>query len=187
MVKLTASAAVRDSMLVISYEVTNNSAHPIVLWDQMVHSDAEGEHLDPGGAYVFQEDRDVVRVVRAQLELPKDFDVFKKEVPNVRIAAPNSSVHGEIKFTAPLYENSPFYGPPASWHPMPFIRIDLMIGWRELQPGMKLLPRKFGDITVHAVEGRWDQPFQKLLVTTVPATGILNVRTDNFDRSLPMH
>ena len=186
-VVLTAEASLEPTALTVKYRVTNGTAQAIVLWDQMIGYDDQGEKLDPHAAYVFLEKPQTVRLVRAQLELPPNVDIYRKEIPYVRTVAAHASAEGVVRLTLPLHEASPFYSPPEFWDYVACNKVKLVLGWRELLPGMKLVAVTLHGTTVHIVQGRWEPPPQHLLETTLDVATGLKTRRDEFDRRMPMN
>ena len=82
-VTLKAKASTTETSLIIGYRISNSSARPIFVWDLTPNYNKE-QIVDPDSAYVFWQEPVTLRVVRAQLQSPADFDVTKKEVPYVR-------------------------------------------------------------------------------------------------------
>ena len=186
-VTLSAKAVVEPVEIVVSYTVVNETEQAIILWDRMIDYDAEGKKIDAEGAYVFWEEPDGVRLVRAQLQLPPGVDVYEKEIPYARTVAPHASVEGHIRLPLPLHEASPFYSPPEFWNVVQCRKARLLIGWRELGPGMKVVETTVRGVKVHSVQGRWQAPVQRLLETSMDISAALKTRREEFDRSLPMH
>lgn len=185
-VSLTGAAAVEGEQLVVLYKVTNTGKVPVFLRDVMPGYGAEGVFVNPASAYAFHEPPDGLRLVRAELQIPEELDVAKKEVPFARTLAPGASLEGRIALDVPVRETSPFYPPPGHWHEVTCHRVRLVIGWIEAKEGLVAQPRKLGDVEVLALKGGWAQPLQRLAETTFAIEVPVRRREGTFDRRMPL-
>lgn len=186
-VTLSATAALEATALVVTYHVSNETGATIVLWDQMVDYDGNGEKIDPKGAYVLWGQPDGIRLIRAELPLPPNLNVYRNEVPYARTVAAHSAVEGVIRLALPVEEASPFYSPPDFWNVVACTKVHLEIGWREQGPEMKITPITLHGVTVKRVEGQWSQPRHRLLQTSIELATRLKLRRDDFDRRGPVN
>jgi hypothetical protein len=183
---ITGNVTEDNSKVSIKYRLHNPGSAPIVVWDVMVNQGPNGEFVDPTLAYASWEELQTLRVIRAMLPLPLDFDVAKKEVPFVRVVAPGEAIEGRIELSKPAREYNPFYGPATVTRNVACTKIHLIIGWSEQKPGMTISKRRVAGQEVLAVRGGWAAPAQRWaeMLFGVPIT--LTVRADNFDRRPPM-
>jgi len=188
-IRLTASATAIDGKLTINYEITNGSKAIIYVWDQMVGYPSGEQSIDDIGAYVCLEEPATLRVVRANLPLPPNIDVARKEIPFARAIAPGAEISGTVELDLPTRERSPFYPPAkeAESKIVHFSKVRLMIGLLEAKDGMVVTERKVGDKTVLAVRGAWAGPYHRLIDQTFDVEGDVIAYKSNFDRALPMH
>jgi hypothetical protein len=173
-------------LLAIDYRLSNDGREPIYVWDVMVGHGEKGQVVDPDTAYVFWEAPETVRIVRAVLPLPPDFEVAKKEVPYVRKVLPGGSVTGRIALPLPLREYSPFYPPAEKYRDVVCRKTRLQIGWTAEQSGMTVQPRVVGGEKVLALRGSWKGPVQFVASGVFDGSVVLQVREDGFDRRPPM-
>ncbi len=188
-VVMKASASISGDRLVVNYELKNESDRTVYVWDQMIAYAGSDQVIDENAAYVFYEEPNTIRLVRANLALPPEIDVARKEIPFSRILAAKAKITGAISLEMPLKEYSPFYGRPegenALLHKCTSVR--LMIGWLEAKDGMKISERKVGDKTVLAIRGAWPGAYHHLAEQKLPIDVDLVMFKSIFDRSLPLH
>jgi len=185
-VSMTGTAAIEGGQLLVRYQVTNTGTVSVYLRDVMPGYGAAGMVVNPSSAYAFHEAPDGLRLVRAELQIPEELDVAKKEVPFARMLAPGARLEGRIALDAPVREASPFYPPPAQWHDVPCRRVRLVIGWIEAKEGLTAQPRKVGDVEVLALKGGWAPPLQRLVETTFTIEVPIRRREGTFDRRMPL-
>ena len=174
------------ALLTIDYRLSNGEKTAIYVWDLMADHDDKGQVINRDLAYVCWEAPETVRVVRAALPLPPDFEVAKKEVPFVRKVLPGEAVTGRIALPVPVQEYSPFYPPAAKYREVLCRKVRLAIGWTAEQEGMQVQTRVVGGEKVLALRGVWKGPVQKLAGGVFEGSVVLRMREDNFDRRPPM-
>jgi hypothetical protein len=186
-VSIKAEAEKRDGDVLVSYEIKNDTAVPIYVWDRMVGYTGSDQIIDKDKAYVFFEAPATVRVVRANLQLPFDRDVAKAEIPFARLVDAKSKVTGTIVLKAPIQEYSPYYPPPKDEVPQieKVKDLRLLIGWSEMREGMQILERTIGGEKALAIRGGWPPPYHRLLDIKVPIETELQIHKEPFDRSMP--
>lgn len=188
-VTMKANAAVSNGRLKVTYELENHSERIVYVWDQMVGYAGNEQIIDEDRAYVFFDEPHTIRLVRANLALPPDIDVSRKEIPFSRAIQPKSRITGKITIPLPAKEYSPFYAEPNDENSR-IVKCDLVriiIGWLEQKDGMKVTERKAGDKTVLAIRGAWSGPYHRLIEQILPVSVDLHVFKTSFDRSLPLH
>jgi hypothetical protein len=186
MMSITGNVTENKSKVTVNYRINNPGAVPIVVWDVMANQGPNGEFVDPTLAYASWEEPQTLRVVRAMLPLPLDFDVAIKEVPYVRVVAPGETIQGRVELSRPAHEYNPFYGPATVTREVACTKIHLIVGWNEQKRGMTISRRRVADQEVLAVRGGWDAPVQRWAETFFDMPITLEVRADNFDRRPPM-
>jgi len=186
-VSLSAKISQVKDRLVIDYSFENKNVNSIYLWDVMTNIAGDEQIVDPALAYVFWEEPNTVRVVRAVLDEPPNVHPVVRELPFVRKVSGHEIVRGQISFALPLQEYSPFYSPASQFKPIKCESVHLIIGWIEHREGMVLSERKVGGQTVLALRGSWPRPAQHLAEKILPVSEVLSVRQDDFDRRLPPH
>jgi len=186
-VLLSAKVSQSDNRVVIDYTIQNNDDKTIYVWDVMTNIAADEQVVDPALAYVFWEQPNAVRVVRAVLDEPPDVHAVVRELPFVRKVPGHESARGQISLALPLREYSPFYSPASQFKQVHCESLHLIIGWIEHQEGMVLSERKVSGQPVLALRGSWPRPAQHLAEKILSFSCVLSVRQDDFDRRLPPH
>jgi hypothetical protein len=189
LISMKAKAEKSGDKLLIEYEIENHSDQKLYLWDRMIAYKGGEQFIDEELAYVFFEEPKIIRIVRANLPLPFDRDVARKEIPFARAIEAAAKVTGKIVLSVPAKEFSPFYrGITEENSLIQHCReIRLLIGWSELREGMQIQERTVGDEKVLAIRGGWKEPYHKLLEQKIPLEVDLKVHKDAFDRSMPLH
>jgi hypothetical protein len=185
-VSLTGAASLEGGQLLVRYQVTNTGKVTVFVRDVMPGYGAAGMVVNPSSAYAFHEPPESLRLVRAELQIPEELDVAKKEVPFARMLAPGASLEGRIALDAPVRETSPFYPPPELWRDVTCRRVRLVIGWIEAKDGLIPQPRKVGDVEVLALKGGWAPPLQRLAETSFAIEVPVRRREGTFDRRMPL-
>ncbi len=185
---MTAEAVVAGDQLKVSYKLENHSDKTVYVWDQMIGYEGTTQVIKEDVAYVFFDEPDTIRLVRADLTLPHNIDVAKKEIPFVRALAAHAKASGQISIPLPAKEYSPFYPrlKDEEAHAVKCNKVRLQIAWTEEKAGMKISERKVGDKTVLALRGSWEGPYQRVLDQMIPAQVDLQTYRNNFDRSVPL-
>ncbi len=186
-VSLSAKVSQSNSRLIIDYTFENNDDKTIYVWDVMTNFAGDEQVVDPAFAYVFWEEPNTIRVVRAVLDEPPNVHPVVRELPFVRKVPGHQAARGQILLALPLHEYSPFYPPAVQTKLVQCQSIHLIIGWIEHQQGMVLSERKVGGQSVLALRGSWPRPAQHLAEKILSLSGVLSVRQDDFDRRLPPH
>jgi len=185
-VTLTGQVSTNDDRLEVDYRLANDGTVPVYVWDLMVDYTHDRQVINPDLAYVFWEEPNTVRIVRAVLDIPPDFDITKKEVPYVRRLAPGMAAAGHIVLHLPCKEYSPFYPATSNVRERTAKRVRLLIGWIEEQVGMSPTPRSVNGREVLALKGAWRGAVQRLAEQMLDGTVKVLQRQDKFDRRLPM-
>jgi hypothetical protein len=187
-VVMRATAQDTSEALLISYEVENLSDRDLYLWDGMVGFEGTNKVVDKDTAYVFFEEPATVRVLRADLPLPKLRRVGKKQILFARLLAAKTKLTGTIKLKHPVREDSPYYEPPAEddTEVKKCSRIRLLVGWTAPRQGMQITEVNPGGERWFNIRGVWDAPYQELLEQFVPVEVNLNVYKTEFERQLPV-
>lgn len=186
-ISLRAKAKKSDDKLIIEYEIENHAEQNLYVWDRMIGYNKSGQFIDEERAYVFWEEPKTIRVVRANLPLPFDRDVARKEIPFVRSLAAREKINGKIVLDLPVPEYSPFY-PPLSEETTKKEKasvVRLLIGWSEFREGMVIREQTVGGKNVLAIRGNWEKPYHKLLAKEMPVEAEILVHSDAFDRAMP--
>lgn len=188
MVSITGKAEKTDSELVISYTVKNHSDESIYLWDRMIGYTDQGQTIDQSSAYVFFEEPSTIRIIAADLPLPENMDIGRKEIPYARIFKGKSSLTGEIKLQLPIKEFSPYYGPldEENQEAKETTEIRLIIGWTRSRKGMKITERNVGGDDVIAIRGGWSPPHQEIVEVRIPVKVDLLTYKTEFERQMPL-
>lgn len=185
-VTITAEARSTETQLVVAYHLRNGLPRPIYVRDQMIGHKDQTEVIDPDAAYVCWQEPKTVRLARAVLPLPTDFDIYKMEVPYARKVAPGATIEGKIVLAKPVHEISPYYSPAEKSREVDCNQVHLVVGWAEEQHGMEPKLIKVGDKEVYMLRGSWKGRFQELSEATAAQPVKLLVREDKFDRRMPM-
>lgn len=188
-ISMNATAEVAGGRLVVNYDIENPTNSTVYLWDQMIGYKGGTQVIDEDGAYVFLEEPGTVRLVRANLPLPNDIDVSRKEIPFSRAIQPKGKASGKISLEIPVVERSPFYPkpPPEDSRSVNCTSVHLMIGWLEQKEGMQISERTVGGTKVLAIRGTWPVPYHRIIEQKIPVAVEMTVYKTPFDRSLPMH
>ncbi|MDQ4122186.1 MAG: hypothetical protein M3209_12170 [Acidobacteriota bacterium] len=187
-VSLRAQADKSESAVIIKYEVENHSEQSLYLWDRMIGYKNGSQIIDENLAYVFFEEPKTVRIIRAELPLPEDREIGRKEIPFVRIFPPKSKLSGEIRLENPIREFSPYYEPLSeeTQQLVKFSDIRLIIGWTRTREGMKISERTIGGEKVLAIRGAWGKPYQEIVETRISLSADLLIYKTVFDRQMPL-
>ncbi len=187
LISMTAKAEKTGGKLIVEYEIENHSDKQLYLWDKIIGYNEKGQFISNDLAYVMFEEPATIRVVRANLQLPFDRDVARKEIPFARILEAKAKVTGKIILDSPTKEYSPFYKKLNDENPKieKCKTVRLLIGWSILREGMQIQERKVGDETVLAIRGGWKEPYHKLLEQKIAIDADLQVYRDAFDRNMP--
>ena len=159
LISMKAKAEKIGDKLVVEYEIENHSDQILYLWDKMVGYKGSEQIIDEELAYVFFEEPKTIRIVRANLPLPFDRDVARKEIPFARAVKAKSKVTGKIVLPVPVKEFSPFYKRITEENNriQHCQEIRLLIGWSELKEGMQIQERTVGGEKVLAIRGGWSE------------------------------
>lgn len=187
-VSMTATAENTPAGLIVNYVVENHTDQSVYLWDLMIGYDDDKQKIDHDSAYVFYAEPKTVRLIRAELPLPKTFDIARKEIPFARALAAKSKLTGTIKLKHPVTEFSPYYPPPAedAIKVVKCSEVDLLISWTPAKQGMQISERTVGGEKVFAIRGAWAPPYQEILQETLPVQVDLTIYTSPFERMLPI-
>ncbi len=187
-VTLRAQAENTESALVIKYEIENHTEQTLYVLDGMIDYSGTEKGLDHDSAYVFFEEPKTLRIIRANLPLPKTFSVGKKEIPFARAMAPGNKLTGKITLKHPIKEYSPYYEPlkEENQKAEKFSEIRLMIGWTRVRTGMNIMEREVGGEKVYALRGGWQPPYQEVLEEFLTVSGDVLTYTTPFERMLPL-
>ena len=187
-VTLRAQAENTESALVIKYEIENHTEQTLYVLDGMIDYSGTEKGLDHDSAYVFFEEPKTLRIIRANLPLPKTFSVGKKEIPFARAMAPGNKLTGKITLKHPIKEYSPYYEPlkEENQKAEKFSEIRLMIGWTRVRTGMNIMEREVGGEKVYALRGGWQRPYQEVLEEFLTVSGDVLTYTTPFERMLPL-
>ena len=188
-VSLKATAEKTENELLIKYEVENHSDRNLYLWDGMIGFDGQGQRIiDHDLAYVFYEEQNTVRVMRAVLPLPTIRSVGKKEIPFVREFPAKSKLEGSIKLKLPVEEFSPYFEPlkEENSENVKCNQIRLIIGWTPFREGMNITERTVGKDKVFAIRGAWSPPYQQIVEKKIPIDVNLLIYKDEFERQMPL-
>lgn len=183
---LTGNISKTGPKIAVNYKLTNTGSVPIFVWDVMVGQGPKEQFLDSNLAYVCWEEPNTVRLTRAMLRLPPDHDVTVKEVPFVRKLPSQGTADGRIVLSIPVQEYNPFYPPAKDTREVPCNKVRVIIGWIEEKPGMTVSKREVGGQEVLALRGGWGPPLQRWDQIVLDCSVELAVRSDPFDRRLPM-
>lgn len=187
-ISLTAKAEKNGDKLVIEYEIQNHTEQILYVWDRMIGYNPSGQIIDQESAYIFWEEPKTLRIVRANLPLPFDRDVARKEIPFVRGIPAKATVSGKIVCALPTPEYSPFYPKITEENSKKEKAsvIRLLIGWSPFREGMTLREQTISGEKVIAIRGNWAKPYHQLLEKEIPLEVEVLVHTDVFDRAMPM-
>jgi hypothetical protein len=187
-VSMTATAENTPAGLVVNYVVENHTDQNVYLWDMMIGYDDGKQKIDHDSAYVFFAEPKTVRIIRAELPLPKTFDIARKEIPFARVLAAKSKLTGTIKLKHPVTEFSPYYPPPAedATKVVKCGEVELLISWTPAKQGMQITERTVGGEKVFAIRGAWAPPYQEILQETMHVPVDLTIYTSPFERMLPI-
>lgn len=188
-VSLQAKAEKTENELLIKYEVENRSEQNFYLWDRMIGFDGSGKKIiDRDSAYVFYEEPDTVRIMRAVLPLPETREIGKKEIPFVREFPAKSKLQGTIKLRLPVEEFSPYFEPlkEENAEKIKCSEIRLIIGWTPFREGMQITERTLGNDKVFAIRGAWSPPYQETVERKIPIDVDLLIYKTEFERQMPL-
>lgn len=175
-----------DHGLRLSYRLKNQGPGPIYVWDRLTTHDDDGLKYDPELAYVCWKSRATVRVARALLPLPTEFQVGKKSEPFVRKVDAGGAIEGEIGLAHPIREFNPYYPDTDRTEAVECDEVQLVIGWIEARDGMKALPRNVRGEPFLALSGTWSPPHQRLARATLKCRTTLLRNLGDFDRRPPL-
>lgn len=186
-ITIEATAGITDGKLVINYQIKNLSDREVYVWDQMIGYEGNEQVIDEDAAYVFLEEPDTLRIIRADLELPSGLDVARKEIPFVRQLPPKGKLTGSVKLSVPVKEFSPFFPElkPENGRSVKCSNVKLMVAWTPSQEGMKVSERKVGGTEVLALRGAWDGAYQNVAEQTIPLDVDVIAYKTEFERSSP--
>ncbi len=187
-VSMKATAKKTEDSLVIDYSVSNLTEQDVYLWDLMVSYEGVDQKIDHDGAYVFFEEPDKLRVIRADLPLPTAFDIAKKDIPYARLLPARGSLAGRVKLRHPVMEESPYYGPPAEneQNKVKCSEVILYVGWTPFKNGINITERTVGGEKVYAIRGAWPPPYQEVLKERLPIDVEAIIYTGEFERQKPL-
>jgi hypothetical protein len=118
----------------ISYRVTNGSAEPILLLDQLWNKQAKG--FDPNWAYV--EIRGSKALIKRVMETkPKGLAMDFPPVPYGRLIAPGATLEGKFAVPLPLTAANPYtyyVTPKAAPQPVQLTGLGFMLAWTTPPP-----------------------------------------------------
>ena len=173
-VQLSVMEKSRDaSSIQFEYSVMNGAREPVYLLDRPsgdVH----------GGGIVLREDfanvmfaePDVVRIVRGILPLPLDRNVARRAPTFLTKIEPGQTAVRSLRVGLPLTERRSYYAddekPSGVKKTVSKARFEL--AYTELRPGMRIGERKLASGPEAVLEGRWDAPYQRVLMATIPIT-----------------
>lgn len=187
-VTMTATAKNTNAGLLIEYTVENHTDQVQYLWDLMIKYEGNEQKIDHDGAYVFFVVPKTLNVIRAELPLPKAFDIARKEIPFARLLPAGGKLNGKVKLPHPVIETSPYYPPPNDDQQEKSVasEVVLMVAWTSAKPGMNITERTVGGEKVFAIRGSWAPPYQEVLQEkfSVPVDAI--TYKDDFERQTPL-
>ncbi len=186
-VSMRATAENTKAALVIKYEVQNHTDQAAYLWDLMIKYEGSEQKIDHDGAYVFFEEPKTLNVIRAELPLPKTFDIARKEIPNARLLPPGGKLEGTVTLKHPIKEVSPYY-PSLKEEEQAVANasvVNLMVAWTMPKPGMTITQRTVGAEKVFAIRGSWAPPHQEIMQETFPIETPVLIYTTPFERMKP--
>jgi hypothetical protein len=187
-VKLNAKAEIEGKSLVISYTVENSSDRDVYLWDGTFGWEGSTKVVDPNRVFIFFEEPDTVRVIRANLPLPNLRRITRKQILFGRLLKANSSLTGRTVLPQPTREHSPYYEPQKEeeYDMKKCSKIRLMIGWTPPKDGMKIVEKTINGEQWFSISGTWQQPYQEILEQHISLDTELLTYTTKFERQLPL-
>jgi len=187
-VRLQAAAEDNGEVLTVSYGLTNESDQLVYVWDQIVDYSSAEPKIDHDGAYVFFEEPATIRLIRANLPLPEDFDIARKPIPYARALERNGTLSGVIRLKHPVREYSPYYErlKDEESKTEDISQVRLIIGWTTVKPGMRIEERTVGGEKAFAIRGAWEPPYQMTLEQRIPVKTRLETYTTAFERMMPL-
>ena len=187
-VTMRATAQNTEAALIVSYEVENLTDQELYLWDGMVGFEGTNKVVDKDSAYVFFEEPKTLRILRADLPLPKLRSVGKKQILFARLLGPKAKLTGKISLKHPVREYSPYYEPMTEEEQdnKRCSQIRLLVGWTAPKAGMRIEERTLGGDKVYDIRGAWDGPYQEILEQFIPVQVDLLTYTGVFERQMPL-
>ncbi|MCC6328302.1 MAG: hypothetical protein IT174_07290 [Acidobacteria bacterium] len=187
-VTMTATAKNTNAGLLIEYTVENHTDQIQYLWDLMIKYEGNDQKIDHDGAYVFFVAPKTLNVIRAELPLPKAFDIARKEIPFARILPAGGKLNGKVRLPHPVTETSPYYPPPKEDQQEKSVasEVVLMVAWTSVKPGMNITERTVGGEKVFAIRGSWASPYQEILQEKFSVPVDVITYKDDFERQTPL-
>jgi hypothetical protein len=176
-----------ERSIVLEYRVTNNGSEPIYLLDRPARDvHGGGMVVMDQFAHVMFAEPDVVRVVRGILPLPRDHNVARRAPTFLTKVEPGQTVARSLELPVPLREQRSYYAddeePSGIKRKVSKVRFEL--AYTEPRPGMQIRERKLDSGPEMVLDGRWDPPYQRVLVATIPiAPTELELHSEPFDRA----
>jgi len=187
-VRLDVAEKQRDPRAIqFEYRVANGMTDAIYLLDR--------PSVDVfGGGMVVKEDLvnilfaepDIVRIVRGILPLPRDRNVARRAPTFLTKIEAGQTVVRSLRVPLPLTEERSYYAPDAK--PSGITRVVTTVrfelGYTELRPGMVIGERTLDSRTEAVLEGRWAEPYQRVLTAVTPiAPTELMLHSEPFERT----
>lgn len=187
-VKLNAKAEIVGKNLNVSYEAENLSNEDVYLWDGMIGFDGPEKVVDHDRAYVFFEEPNTVRLIRANLPLPTTFKVGVKQILFARLLKARSNLSAKFSLLFPVREHSPYYEPMKEDEQelKKCSKIRLLVAWTLPKAGMKIDERDINGEKWFKIRGVWDPPYQEVLEQFIPLETELLTYTTPFERQVPL-
>ena len=187
-VRLDGEIERQNGSLIVKYELTNHSQQTIYVLDLIPGSAGGEEVIAHDLAYVCFEEPNTARVVRADLPLPTDRDVYMKEIPYARPVEKGKTINGQIVLQLPIKEYNPYYPlieDEGEEREIDVSEIKLIIGYTEVRSGMIISDTTVGGEKVQMIRGAWQAPHQRFVEKKFSFQTKMKVRTDFFDRRMP--
>jgi len=176
-----------DTSIEFEYRVTNGSAEPIYLLDRPARDvHGGGMVVEEHFAHVMFDEPDTVRIVRGILPLPLDRNVARRAPTFLTKVEPGQTVVRSLTLPLPLREQRSYYvddeEPSGKTKKVSKVRLEL--AYTEPRPGMQIGERKLDSGPEMILDGRWDPPYQRILVATLPITPTeLQLHSEPFERA----
>lgn len=186
-VKLTAKAEIIGMKLNVSYEAENLSSQDLYLWDGMIGFNGPEQVIDHDRAYVFFEEPNTVRLIRANLPLPTTFKIGKKQILFARLLKARSALSATFSMPYPVREHSPYYEAlkDDERELKKCSKIHLMVGWTPPKQGMTIDEQNILGEKWFKIRGLWESPYQEVAEQVIPLKTELLIYTTPFERQTP--
>lgn len=187
-VKMNAKAEITGDKLKVSYEVHNLTDSDVYLWDGMIGFDGPEKVVNNDRAYVYYEEPNTVRMIRADLPSPTTFKIGVKQILFARLLKARSKLNIDFSVPYPLEEHSPYYERPTEEDKelKECTRIRLLVGWTPPRTGMTIEERDIQGAKWYKIRGFWASPYQEILEQTIPLDVELFVYKSDFERQMPL-